>query len=59
MSRVRQSGGIGVHPLDDVQRRSAEVGYWLTESFWGKGIMTDAIRSLVPVAFERYDIVRL
>jgi len=52
-------GGIGIHPLDDVKRRSAEIGYWLSESFWGKGIMTDAVRSLVPVAFKRYDIVRL
>src|SRR5512137_2611670 len=53
------AGGIGIHLLDDVKRRSAEIGYWLAESFWGKGIVTDAVRSLVPVAFERYDIVRL
>jgi ribosomal-protein-alanine N-acetyltransferase len=52
-------GGIGIHPLDDVKRRSAEIGYWLTEPFWGKGIVTDAVRSLVPVAFKKYDIVRL
>ena len=52
-------GGIGIHPLDDVKCRSAEIGYWLSESLWGKGIMSDAVRSLVPVAFERYDIVRL
>jgi len=52
-------GGIGIHPLDDVKRRSAEIGYWLSESLWGKGIVTDAVRFLVPVAFERYDIVRL
>jgi len=25
-------GGIGIHPLDDVKRRSAEIGYWLSES---------------------------
>jgi len=42
-----------------VKRRSAEIGYGISESLWGKGIMTDAVRSLVPVAFERYDIVRL
>lgn len=52
-------GGIGIHPLDDVKRRTAEIGYWLSESYWGRGIITDAVRSLVPVAFERYDIVRL
>jgi len=52
-------GGIGIHPLDDVKHRSAEIGYWLSESCWGHGIVTDAVRSVVPVAFERYDIVRL
>jgi len=52
-------GGIGIQPLEDVRRRTAEIGYWLSESFWGRGIATDAVRSLVPVAFERYGIVRL
>jgi RimJ/RimL family protein N-acetyltransferase len=52
-------GGIGIHLLDDVKRRSAEIGYWLSESLRGKGIMTAAVRSLVPVAFDRYDIVQL
>lgn len=50
-------GGIGIHLLDDVRRRSAEIGYWLSESYWGKGIVTDAVSSLIPVAFERFDIV--
>jgi ribosomal-protein-alanine N-acetyltransferase len=52
-------GGIGIHLLDDVKRRSAEIGYWISESLWGRGIVTDAVRSLVPVTFKRYDIVRL
>lgn len=52
-------GGIGIHPLDDVRHRSAEIGYWLSESCWGNGIVTDAVRSIVPVAFEQFDIVRL
>jgi len=52
-------GGIGIQPLDDVGRRTAEIGYWLSESFQGRGIATDAARSIVPVAFEMFDIVRL
>ncbi|KAF5029480.1 Acetyltransferase (GNAT) domain protein [anaerobic digester metagenome] len=52
-------GGIGIQPLDDVNRRTAEIGYWLSEPFWGRGIATDAVRSLIPVAFERFDIIRL
>ena len=52
-------GGIGIHPLDDVYCRTAEIGYWIGEPFWGKGIMTKAVQSLVPVSFERYEIKRI
>ena len=52
-------GSNGVHPLGDVYRRTAEIGYWLAESCWGRGIATDAVRALVPVAFRRFDLVRL
>lgn len=52
-------GGIGVHPFSDVYRKTAEIGYWLAEPFWGRGIMTEAVKAVVPVAFERFDIVRL
>ncbi len=52
-------GGIGVHPLGDVYRRTAEIGYWLSESCRGRGITTDAVRAIVPVAFDRFGIVRL
>jgi [ribosomal protein S5]-alanine N-acetyltransferase len=53
------AGGIGINPLDDVYRGTAEIGYWLAEPFWRKGIVTDAVRALVPAAFEQFDIVRL
>lgn len=53
------AGGIGIHPLADVHRRTAEIGYWLSPRFWGRGIVTDAVRALVPVAFSTFDIVRL
>lgn len=52
-------GGIGIHPLEDVHRRSAEIGYWLSESCWGRGIVTGAVRALVPEAFRQYDILRI
>lgn len=52
-------GGIGIHPLDDVYRRTAEIGYWLAEPYWGRGIATAAVRALVPLAFERYDLARI
>ncbi|MCK9579832.1 MAG: GNAT family N-acetyltransferase [Methanoregula sp.] len=52
-------GGIGIHLLDDVYRKTAEIGYWLAEPYWGRGIATGAVRAIVPVAFEQPDIIRL
>jgi ribosomal-protein-alanine N-acetyltransferase len=52
-------GGIGIHPLEDVHRGTVEIGYWLAEPFWGKGIVTDAVRAIVPVAFEQPGIIRI
>lgn len=52
-------GGIGIHFRDDVYRGTGEIGYWLSESWWGRGIMTDAVRSLVPAVFQETDLVRI
>ena len=35
------AGSIGLFLGSDVYRRSAELGYWLGEPFWGRGIMTE------------------
>ena len=55
----KAAGGIGIHPLTDVYRKTAEIGYWLAEPCWGQGIISGAVRALVPEAFAAYDIVRL
>jgi len=52
-------GGIGIHPQEDVFRKNAELGYWLAEPFWGKGIITEAIGQMVDFAFKTYDINRV
>lgn len=52
-------GGIGIHPQQDIQRKNAELGYWLAEPFWGKGIITKAIREIIDFAFAKYDINRV
>lgn len=52
-------GGIGVHLLEDVHRRTAELGYWLSEEYWGRGIVSDAVGTVVSVAFRRRDIIRI
>lgn len=55
----RASGGIGLHPQTDVQRKNAELGYWLAEPFWGKGIITSAILQMVDYGFKTFDINRI
>lgn len=53
------AGGIGLKLQADVDRISAELGYWLGEQFWGRGIATAAIRGFVPWAFEAYQLERI
>jgi len=52
-------GGIGLHPGTDVHRRTAAIGYWLGESFWGRGIATEAVRAVTKYAFASFDFIRL
>ena len=53
------AGSIGLFLGSDVYRRSAELGYWLGEPFWRKGIMTKAVQLMCEEAFRRYKLVRI
>src|SRR5580765_5091396 len=52
-------GGIGLRLGDDVHRHTAEMGYWLGEPFWGRGIMTEAITAFTPWAFRWFELLRI
>lgn len=52
-------GGIGLILNTDVYVMSAEIGYWIGEPFWGKGIVTEAIRQMTEYTFYYFDIVRI
>ena len=52
-------GGIGIHPFSDVYCRTAEIGYWLSQPYHGRGIVTDAVRGFIPAIFEHTDIIRI
>lgn len=52
-------GSIGLHPQADIFRMNAELGYWLGEPFWGKGIMTRAIQQMVVYGFENFQFNRI
>lgn len=52
-------GSISISVGGDIYRRTAELGYWLAEDYWGQGIVTEAVRRMCNVAFETCDIVRI
>lgn len=52
-------GGIGLDRRTDVHRQNAEVGYWLGRAFRGRGLATEALRAIVPYAFDELAIERL
>ena len=52
-------GSIGVHQLADIYSKSAEIGYWIAEDFWGKGIVPLAIKEMLKYGFETFDIERI
>lgn len=53
------AGGLGIELHADVERVSAEIGYWLGEAHWGKGIVAEALTAVVPDVMERFDLTRL
>ena len=52
-------GGIGFSIQPDVGIRSAEIGYWLGEEYWGRGIATEALIAVSNHAFENFELCRL
>lgn len=52
-------GSISLMPGSDVERKSAEVGYWIGEEFWGCGIATAALRGITEYAFRTLRFTRV
>lgn len=55
----KAAGSVSVAVQDDVYEKSAELGYWLAEAYWGRGVMTEAVRQICREAFDRFDILRI
>jgi ribosomal-protein-alanine N-acetyltransferase len=53
------AGIAGFIPQTDIHQLSGEIGYWLGEPYWGRGIATIAIRHVVQYAFENTRLIRL
>lgn len=52
-------GGVGLMLQEDVQRISAEIGYWLGVAAWGRGLATDAVRAATAYAFDELGLERV
>lgn len=52
-------GTVGVRLKEDIETGSAEVGYWLGEEYWGRGITSEAVKAIVDYALSTYELHRL
>jgi RimJ/RimL family protein N-acetyltransferase len=58
-TKAEAIGSIGLMIGKDVHRYSAELGYWLAEPFWGRGIMTQAVKNITAFAFTELNVIRV
>ena len=52
-------GSIGIFRQGNIHRQTAELGYYIAEEYWGKGIMTEAVKQICRYVFEKSDIMRI
>ena len=52
-------GTISVEQKEDVYRKDSEIGYYLLQEVYSKGIMTEAVGQICEIAFEKLDIIRI
>lgn len=52
-------GSTGVFRQGNIHRQTAELGYYIAEEYWGKGIMTEAVRQICMYVFDKSDIIRI
>ena len=52
-------GTISIEQKDDVYRKDSEIGYYLLQEVYSKGIMSEAVRQICEIAFETLDIIRI
>jgi len=52
-------GNIGILTKEDIHRKNAEIGYFLSDQYWGKGIAARAVKAVTSYAFSNFDIIRV
>ncbi len=52
-------GSIGAFRQGNIHRQTAELGYYIAEGYWGKGIMSEAVKQICRFVFDHSDIIRI
>lgn len=52
-------GSIGAFRQENIHRQTAELGYYIAQAYWGKGIMTEAVKQICDYVFKNSDILRI
>ena len=52
-------GSIGVFRQENIHYRTAELGYYIGEKYWGNGYMTEAVKQACGFVFENTNIIRI
>ena len=52
-------GSIGIFRQGNIHRQTAELGYYIAEEYWGKGIMAEAVKQICEYVFGNSDIIRI
>ena len=52
-------GSIGAFRQENIHSRTAEMGYYITEECWGRGITTEAVKQICAYVFKNSDIIRI
>jgi RimJ/RimL family protein N-acetyltransferase len=53
------AGEIGITLKDDVFRLNAEIGYFISKKYWGKGLATQAVKKMTEYTFANFDVIRI
>jgi RimJ/RimL family protein N-acetyltransferase len=53
------AGVVGLHPAHDVYEGTAELGYWIGEPFWGRGLASAAVKEIIQIGFKELKLRRI
>lgn len=53
------AGVIGLHPAQDVYEGTAELGYWIGEPYWGRGLASAAVKEMIQIGFKELKLRRI